>query len=354
MNASETLTRKELYDLVWSLPLTNLSKKYNLSDNGLRKICIRMQIPLPTAGHWMRLKFNKNLIVPSLRHDYTGDKSVTLPLRPENEPATPPDPAKALAIALRNDKTLSFEVPDRLHTKNPLILAIKERLAGKNNYAVAGVVNSHRDELDIKVGVENLSRLLRFADILISLLTKRGHNVIVTSMDTFAIVNGQQLKISFRERLKKHVVKGQYYDSTELHPTGWLYFKLDGFYGKEWKDGKEKLEYYLPDIIAYLETESIRRNERDEERKKEKLEWERQEQLKKDLAARKQKDLAEFNNMLEQAERWHSAQHLRNYIDVAESRGLKSPEWLSWARAKADWYDPFVAKEDELFGLYNL
>jgi len=33
------LTRKELYDQVWSTPMTKLAKSYNLSDNGLRKIC---------------------------------------------------------------------------------------------------------------------------------------------------------------------------------------------------------------------------------------------------------------------------------------------------------------------------
>lgn len=37
-----TLTRKELYDLVWAQPLSRLAKKYRISDNGLRKICKRM------------------------------------------------------------------------------------------------------------------------------------------------------------------------------------------------------------------------------------------------------------------------------------------------------------------------
>jgi hypothetical protein len=30
-----TLTRKELYDLVWAEPLSKLAKKYKISDNGL-------------------------------------------------------------------------------------------------------------------------------------------------------------------------------------------------------------------------------------------------------------------------------------------------------------------------------
>ena len=45
-------TREELYELVWSEPLTRLAKKYNISDNGIRKKCKKMNIPLPKVGHW--------------------------------------------------------------------------------------------------------------------------------------------------------------------------------------------------------------------------------------------------------------------------------------------------------------
>ncbi len=41
------LSREELYNLVWSEPFSTLSKKYAISDVGLRKACIRMNIPLP-------------------------------------------------------------------------------------------------------------------------------------------------------------------------------------------------------------------------------------------------------------------------------------------------------------------
>lgn len=32
-----------------------LAKKYGLSDNGLRKICKAMNIPVPTVGYWAKL-----------------------------------------------------------------------------------------------------------------------------------------------------------------------------------------------------------------------------------------------------------------------------------------------------------
>jgi hypothetical protein len=47
-----TLSRRELYNLVWSQSMLSLSKKYNISDVGLRKICRKMKIPTPAVGHW--------------------------------------------------------------------------------------------------------------------------------------------------------------------------------------------------------------------------------------------------------------------------------------------------------------
>lgn len=50
-----TFERSALYEEVWSEPLTKLGTKYGLSDNGLRKICKAMNIPLPSAGHWAKI-----------------------------------------------------------------------------------------------------------------------------------------------------------------------------------------------------------------------------------------------------------------------------------------------------------
>jgi len=46
------ITRKELYDKVWLVPMIKLSQDYNLSDNGLRKICYKANIPMPMRGYW--------------------------------------------------------------------------------------------------------------------------------------------------------------------------------------------------------------------------------------------------------------------------------------------------------------
>lgn len=54
-----TITREELYDLVWTESMLALSKKYAISDVGLRKKCLSLKIPVPNAGYWAKVKFGK-------------------------------------------------------------------------------------------------------------------------------------------------------------------------------------------------------------------------------------------------------------------------------------------------------
>ena len=56
--------RTRLYEEVWSEPLTKLGKKYGLSDNGLRKVCKALNIPLPRAGHWAKVAHTLTLAKP--------------------------------------------------------------------------------------------------------------------------------------------------------------------------------------------------------------------------------------------------------------------------------------------------
>ena len=45
-------TRQELYDLVWTKPVTKLAPEFGISDVGLGKICRRHIIPLPPRGDY--------------------------------------------------------------------------------------------------------------------------------------------------------------------------------------------------------------------------------------------------------------------------------------------------------------
>lgn len=48
---TERLTRRELYDLVWSTPMMTLAPRFRLSGNGLAKLCARHRIPVSDRGY---------------------------------------------------------------------------------------------------------------------------------------------------------------------------------------------------------------------------------------------------------------------------------------------------------------
>ena len=52
-------SREELYELIWSEPLVTLSKRFGLSDNGLRKRCKAMRVPTPPPGYWQKTRHGK-------------------------------------------------------------------------------------------------------------------------------------------------------------------------------------------------------------------------------------------------------------------------------------------------------
>lgn len=48
--AIQNISRSELYERVWTTPMTTLAKEFGISDVGLGKICKRAGIPLPPGG----------------------------------------------------------------------------------------------------------------------------------------------------------------------------------------------------------------------------------------------------------------------------------------------------------------
>lgn len=67
-----TLTRKQLYDLVWTRPMTKLAKEFGLSDVALHKICRKHDIPVPPRGYWAKKEFGKPVTVIPLPSGSSG------------------------------------------------------------------------------------------------------------------------------------------------------------------------------------------------------------------------------------------------------------------------------------------
>jgi hypothetical protein len=60
------LTRPELFERVWTEPVSKLAKVWGLSDRGLGKLCGRLKIPVPPRGYWARLEHGQKPRRPDL------------------------------------------------------------------------------------------------------------------------------------------------------------------------------------------------------------------------------------------------------------------------------------------------
>jgi hypothetical protein len=72
-----TLSRDDLYELVWSKPMMELAKDFGISDVALAKRCRRLGIPVPGRGYWARVDAGQTPYRPKLpkREAQWGDDS---------------------------------------------------------------------------------------------------------------------------------------------------------------------------------------------------------------------------------------------------------------------------------------
>jgi hypothetical protein len=358
MDNKITFTRKQLYDLVWSEPILTLSKKYNISDNGLRKDCIRLNIPLPKSGYWTKLKFGKKIEQTPLPTS-SEDQEINLTLRDENSEKITGEvsPLKMLTNEIGGSLADKLLVPEKLINPHRLVTDLKSNLRNQkpNTWDRVGFVYSQRDFLDTGVTVKNISRALCFWDTLIKCLYLRGHSVIIKYEETRIVIGEIDFKVLLREKSRREIQMDGNYPMTKHIATDVLYFQLHNYPGREWKDGKLKLEEHISGIIAHLELAAKERMEIRLENQRQEKERKEKERIQREFERKQEEDLSAFKRILDKAERWHKTVNLRNYIDELELKNLNSQtstdelkSWLEWARKKADWYDPFIEAEDEL------
>ncbi len=54
-----TLTRKELYERIWTTPISVLAKELDLTSGTIVALCDEHQIPRPARGHWSKARHGR-------------------------------------------------------------------------------------------------------------------------------------------------------------------------------------------------------------------------------------------------------------------------------------------------------
>ncbi len=356
-----TLTRKELYDLVWAQPLSRLAKKYKISDNGLRKICKRMNIPIPAMGHWQKIQYGKKVIITKLPVKYDGKDEITLGEKGEGDinVDSPIAQQRRLTQIIENSMDLPLKVPDRLSSRlDKLIRSTINYYDAVRKYYKRhqGTYPDKTNVLNIDVKEESRARAFRLLDTLIKALRCRKHDVIADHFTTFAKIGDELVKFRLRERQHASETKdkwgGRIYES-----TGEFVFVIDirSYHRKEVTDGREPIENKVSEMIAMLELEGERmrleRIESEIRRKK----WEEQQRIERELKERQDKEVHAFKKLFLQAIRLHQTNILRSYIQMVEANAVKNgtaseefKTWMNWAEKKVAWYDPLINEPDPL------
>ncbi|MBI9061951.1 MAG: hypothetical protein JEZ14_08170 [Marinilabiliaceae bacterium] len=240
-------TRKELYELVWSEPVTHLAEKYHISDNGIRKQCVKKDISLPPVGYWQKIKYGYKPTKTKLSNKkYKENETITIHEGYEKNNKLPDK--QYFLNAIKEAKRLNFVVPEKMSHMDILIRQTKSSF--KRDYSYEGIYRSV-EGVPMRVSKNLMGRALRFMDTIIKLLRARGHQLIKEYHHHYIVIFGIKIDYRIREKLRIEYNVSNY---RELHPTGILMFTVQvDSTNKVWKDGKKMLEEQLDTILNYLE-----------------------------------------------------------------------------------------------------
>ena len=60
------MTRQDLYELVWKMPVVHAARSVGLSDKGLANKCKALDVPMPPRGYWARVSAGAEIPRPPL------------------------------------------------------------------------------------------------------------------------------------------------------------------------------------------------------------------------------------------------------------------------------------------------
>lgn len=355
--------RNKLYEEVWKEPATKVAKTYGVPYGFLRKTCEELKVPLPSSGHWSRVKFGKNVKVPPLPN-FTGEETISVEYK-KPSPITVQRIEKPLTDFEQFCSTLS--VPLSLKNPHPIIEATLMFKKSKRE----GIEYSKR--LVIKSSDEQKKRILLIMDTLFKSIERWGAEIKHLGNKSEVWFKDEKFKIAIREKTKrvKHIKTakelldekiGRYSwaPSYDYPFTGELILTLESAYPKEWKDTSVvKIESLLGEVVLRIFDTFEKLKLRSEERKKMEYEWRQAElerQRVREMREYEYKKVQELENL---ASDHKKAQEIREFIhrlkvhsdqldDITEIARIN--DYIIWSELKANWLDPLTAAVDPILG----
>ena len=364
--------REVLYKEIWQYPVTEVAKKYAVSDSTIHKICKSLDIPTPPVGYWAKIRAGQEVTIPPLPKSDKGD--IKTGLRTGNVYSqTTPD---QLGFMSEEDQTIILAVASQI------VLADKDK---KQHPKVSAYQKQLRSQLKTKpkelpypadsVAEETLPRIFQIIDTLAKAAEPLG--IVIDDQLHFSIgedsilLRFSEATTEVRHELTREEKMAQLQYEDDMKRRGWgskpHIRKYDYIYNgrisvgirdkrriRDSKSGllEDRLGEILIAIFTGINDVKIAREEREAAERKREEERRRKEEFAKRYNEEVVKTLALQN----QADDYAIACKIRALIAAIEAKGSDNEttkEWLAWATAKADWFDPTVAAKDPFFGTRN-
>lgn len=388
--------RKKLYDEIWEISLTGVSKKYGLNYTKLVQACKENNIPYPSSGYWTKKNMGLDFLNEIVELPEAEEKEIEVLLKNTgvliNEKASNKDKfvtefnflnfleyeekkkvAKVI-YDLNIDKfTRNHKVINEYKNKKKE----ERREERKANYLnpYYNIHNYTENGYFQNVSKFEKERCMKILSLVYYAIEELGGTI---NKDFSLQVRGEHVELEVEElkdQVKHELTKEEAKQLLEYEDRKKTFSyaskpnirKYDYVYNGKLKitcgnrkyireNDKIKLEDKLGDIIIKLYEQS-------EEVKTERLASEERERIQREEEERKQKirnakknEAQKIKELVNCSEDYKIACEIRNYINAISKQDNLTEEikeWIKWANKKANWFDPIINEEDELLGKRN-
>ncbi len=382
--------RNTLYAEVWTEPVSKVAKRYNVSDVMLHKVCKSLNVPVPPRGYWAKKNAGQNVMQAKLPPD--SDVTEIIGNRQENKAKEELEKEYHQSLDFLSDeekKTLidtavSLQGASENQKLHPILQKHSEAFSDwakkhpRDEYANWKRDYYHTAPKDQPalwecVTQKALPRLYYILNPLFYSIEKLGGRI--ASIELYEI-RGERVLLSVTEGRTRasHVLtkqeqhemekydrdKERYYYASKPQirkydyiPNGMLRISAyrDSFIRDTNKAGVE-LRTGEVLIALYMQSEDSKneRIAREEAQRKAEEETRLREQQREQY----NQEVDNLEILLNKTNDYAIASRIREYITAVEKNAVLNDEdtmeWIAWAKAKADWYDPLVSAKDPIFG----
>lgn len=164
------ISREELYELVWSMPMTKVAERFSVSGSYMARVCSVLGVPRPERGYWAKLEVGKAPSRPALLEALPGDQ-----LFWSQDGDTLAPRFRAVTATSAPAQTRTRHLANGIHG---LVQGAKQHYEKGYKVDEGQLLRPHKRQLvDVTASAAGLEKALAFANDLFNALESAGHRV---------------------------------------------------------------------------------------------------------------------------------------------------------------------------------